>query len=226
MPVSQFFGNSLQGLTHSENQDGYLILDKRKYILFAVFDGVSCSQNPRKGVEGAIEFIRAEHSNFVGNNAMRLKEMMYGANQYILKRDWPESLTTYVVAGFFKHDPLLLYFSNLGDSRIYFIRNSEMHCLTKDDTLWPGSNVLTRCLGIKELPIAQFREKQVRLEDGYLLLASDGFYSIMEMEKTKFIQYLDDRESRSINMDITTIIAGKNIDDATYVIVKNSLQIA
>lgn len=220
MAEIHYISDSLQGLTHTENQDGFLILDEEKYCLFAVFDGVSCSKNPKKGVENAIKFIEQYHQRFIDSSTIRFKEMMYAANQDILQTRIPESLTTYALAGFFKEEPSVLYYSNLGDSRIYYIRNEVIHQLTTDDTLWPGSNILTKCLGGEKLLPDDFREGQYKLKEGILFLASDGCYGIWERNRKELLQIFNKSDLIVFHSYFSKLLKGYNADDATYIIVQ------
>lgn len=220
MPEVHYISNSFQGLTHTENQDGYLILDEENYYLFAVFDGVSMALNPRKGVDRAINFLKQEHYRFISDNAMRLKEMMHAVNQNILQAEYSESLTTYALACFYKEEPTTLYYSNLGDSRIYYIENYKVIQLTVDDTLWPGSNILTKCLGNKKLIPSDFREESFNLKHGVLFLATDGCYGIWERNRKEFLQVLNKFDLEEFQKSFEKNVKGENPDDATYIFVQ------
>ena len=217
-----YFGNSYQGLTHEENQDGFLILDEAEYLICAVFDGVSRSRNPRRGVEAAMEYLRLAHYNFFRDNRIFLRDMMYETNLYVSQIGWTEPLTTYAITCLLKRNSSRFYHSNLGDSRIYSIRNREMICISKDDTLWPGSNILTRCLGMKNLSKAQFDEGQFNMENGFVLLATDGFYGILENNRDVFLRIINEKGFDSIPVAVDALIEGKNPDDATYILVQYS----
>jgi len=220
MAEIHYISDSIQGLTHTENQDGYLILDEEKYCLFAVFDGVSRSKNPKKGVESAIKFIEQHHQRFIDSSTMWFKEMMYAANQDILQTGIPESLTTYALAGFFKDEPSVLYYSHLGDSRIYYIRNEEILQLTTDDTLWPGSNILTKCLGSGGLLPDEFCKEKYKLKEGLLFLASDGCYEIWERNRKKLLQIFNKSDLNVFHSYFSKLLKGHNADDATYIFVQ------
>lgn len=220
MSEIQYIGDSRQGMTHIENQDGFIMLDKEEFLLFAVFDGVSRSRNPLKGVHTSVKFIQNNFSQYIKGNTMKLKEMMYYTNQMILQTGVPESLTTYALAGFFRDNPLLIFHSNLGDSRIYHITENSVQQLSTDDSLWPGSHILTKCLGGDYLSSVDFREALYQAEQGFLFLATDGCYSIFEQHREELINKLFTEDLNSFKSIFGEFIKGNNYDDATYIIVK------
>ena len=219
MLSTDFIAGSYKGLTHTENQDGYLILDEADYTIFAIFDGVSRAKNPRKGVDIAMKFITQHHHRFIGFKAMQLNELMEAVNQNIFLSGIPECLTTYVIAGFYKNNPFGIIYSNLGDSRIYHINGMELHQLTTDDTLWPGSNILTKCLGSEYVSHEDFRQQEHTISEGYMLLATDGCYALWDTHHTELVKNLNKSGIKQFKGYFDNFITGKNYDDATYVLV-------
>ncbi len=218
MSEFNFTADSFQGISHVENQDGFFIVSKQKYSLFFVFDGVSRSMHPKQGVENAIEFIKQNHPDYYHNNTYDLKGLMYGAHNHILFSGLENALTTYCAVCSVNKPDLII--SNLGDSRIYVLDNHSIRSVTTDDTLYPGSNILTKCLGIMDLNENDFREATIRTGNKDFFLCSDGFYSIIEQNIKKFIGILKIKNTSKIKSLIQSLIEGLNFDDATYVLVK------
>ncbi len=210
--------DSVMGTTHVENQDGFLVVDEPDYILLFIFDGVSRSLNPKKGVDTAIDYISKNHRAFVSKDSFDLKALMYEVQQCILHSNWEDALTTYCAACILKKDTNTIIVSNLGDSRVYLLGSKDALPVTNDDTLYPGSNILTKCLGIERIDRDDFRVQKIQREKKRILLCTDGFYSFMEEERTYFINVLNLHEISEIKNLIKEKLEGKNIDDATYII--------
>ena len=214
------FSESFQGLSHRENQDGYLVIEKEEYSIFAVFDGVSRALNPRNGVDSAIQFLKKHHQDYISNDSLNLNQMMFSVHQNILQTNIPESLTTYAITGFFNLNSSLWFYSSLGDSRIYRLRERAMICMTTDDTLWPGSPILTKCLGSELRSVNDFREEKFIAGDGFLFLATDGCYSLCEEKSPELIKTFEKNDVLTLNKAIIRILKGNNLDDATYLLIK------
>ena len=213
----RFISDSFQGTTHFENQDGLLVIQQTDYILFIVFDGVSRSLNPKKGVEIAIQCIRDNHKNFFNKLSYDLKGLMYQTQESIMQSGYVNALTTYCAVGIVKRDRKNLLVSNLGDSRLYLVDDENYNVATIDDTLFPGSNVLTKCLGISELDKGDFREGTIQLQSQNILLCTDGFYHLLMENGIKIINILNNENINNIKDLLKQKIEGKNYDDATYI---------
>lgn len=88
------------------------------------------------------------------------------------------TLTLVVIAG------NRLYGANVGDSRVYLMRNKEMHQLSSDHSMDEAGyeNVLTQAIGIApEVEIYYF--ENIVQKDDCILLCSDGLYTIMSQDR-------------------------------------------
>ena len=214
------FSESFQGLSHRENQDGYLVIEEEEYTIFAVFDGVSRALNPRNGVDSAIQFLNEHHQDYVSSDSLNLNQMMFSVHQNILQTNIPESLTTYAIAGFFNRNSSLWFYSSLGDSRIYRLREHTLTCITTDDTLWPGSPILTKCLGSELLSVNDFQEGKFIAGEGFLFLATDGCYLLCEEKSTELTKAFEKDDVLTLNKTVIRMLKGNNLDDATYILIK------
>ncbi len=209
--------DSFQGTSHVENQDGFLVVDEQDYMLLFVFDGVSLSLHPRKGVEIAMQYISNNHMHFYENTTYDLTGLMYGVQESIMQSTWENALTTYCAVCIVHKDSKFLIISNLGDSRIYIIEQDEIISVSTDDTMYPGSNILTKCLGIKDLARTDFREEKIQWYNQKILLCSDGFYSLLLKHKSEFNQIFNMHKIKHIKKLFKEIIEGNNFDDSSYV---------
>lgn len=214
----RYKGNSFRGNSHTENQDDFLIIDEKEFIVAAIFDGVTMAANPRNGVNAAMQFIRDNFSGYIGNGTMKLDEMMAAANKSILKTGIPGFFTTYAIAGFFKDNSGGLYYSNLGDSRIYLYDGEALFQCTTDDILYPGSNFLTKCLGSNDLSDEDFRMEKYKGKLHTIVLATDGCYNLWKSEPEYLLRMITGNNFNAITSGFDNLIKGNNFDDATYIV--------
>jgi len=219
--IENYITDTFQGTSHIENQDGFLIIDEVDYTLLFVLDGVSRSLHPKEGVELAIQFINNKYKEYFRINTYYLNDLMYKANECIVKSNLENALTTYCVACILKSNRSRMILSNLGDSRIYLVEQDKIQSVTEDDTLFPGSNVLTKCLGMKNLSKDDFRMGEVELKNRNILLCSDGFYSLLEANKKEFINIFNNQKTSTIKSLLKEKIKGNNFDDSTYIFASN-----
>jgi serine/threonine protein phosphatase PrpC len=214
-----YISDSLQGFTHTENQDGVLVIDKKEYFLAFVFDGVSLSDQPRRAVEAAKDFISQHHVSFIEHPIIHFDRLMYQVEKHLIDSKLKGSLTTYAAIGFFKNHPERLIYSNLGDTRIYLINNGKLRQISTDDTSYPGSNALTRCLGTGGLTQDDFRNEERNLTTAGILIATDGFYSMLERQEPEELpEKIHQNSFQNLKMELAGIIEGQNHDDASYIL--------
>jgi serine/threonine protein phosphatase PrpC len=217
MQTIDYIADSFQGTTHTANQDGILIIQEDQYKIFIVFDGVSLSENQIKGVQLATEFISENYVKFYKEEVFQLREMMFQVNNTIICSKWKDALTTYCAAVMMENNYLTI--SHLGDSRIYSIEDNNLIQQTEDDSLFPGSNVLTKCLGIERLTNSDFYNKEIKIVRGRILICTDGLFELIEKESNKLIDILNHSDLDNMKGMLKKIISGRNRDDATYILI-------
>jgi serine/threonine protein phosphatase PrpC len=214
-----YIADTVKGTTHIENQDGYVVIPTGEYLLFALFDGVSLSENQLKGVRCAIEFIENCHQDYYDYGRYHLRDLMLQINLAILKCGWSDALTTFCSAVTLFSNNKSMLISHLGDSRIYTLNDKDLKQHTDDDVVYPGSNILTKCLGIERLEDSDFYQKSIDFTDARVLFCTDGFYHLLEQNREEFLEILSNSDMNRIHSLIRSAVDGKNRDDSTYILV-------
>lgn len=124
-----------------------------------------------------------------------------------------------------------LYLASVGDSRIYFLRNNEIKCLTVDHNYKmildhkvknglitekqaqtdPQKEALVSFLGIGDLKYIDINQKPIDLNNGdYIVLCSDGLYrTLNEEEILKTLTYYRDDMQSAAEVLVNNAIAKK-----------------
>jgi protein phosphatase len=101
--------------------------------------------------------------------------------------------TTFVIATILND---ILYVANIGDSRLYLVRNGEIKQVTEDHSLveemvkngeiereqmrfHPNKNIITRALGASETVVPDYFEVEL-MKDDLILMCSDGLSNMMD----------------------------------------------
>lgn len=207
------FGFSDIGKTHEHNEDTYLRNDKEG--LFLVADGmgghVSGEMASQLAVECVEEFVtrsRSESMDFSGEyrrdlskEENRLLAATRMANLRIReeadKNPARRGMGTTFIGAILEDSHLAVV--NVGDSRLYRVRNSSMEQLTKDHTLvaeqqrlgrltkeearrHPQRHILTSALGISERPKIDLYRAEVIPKDLFLI-CTDGLNDMLDDEE-------------------------------------------
>lgn len=145
-----------------------------------------------------------------------------------------EGMGTTLVACTMQEDTL--YVANIGDSRLYLLRDDEIMQITDDHSLveemvkqgnitesearvHPQKNIITRAVGIDESVQADFFEVDVRQND-IIVLCSDGLSNMVEDEDIEYIV----KHSKSLQDAGDSLVARANenggSDNITVVLAK------
>lgn len=209
---------SLRGVRKNNNEDGYLVIENEHYDIYVVFDGVGSAINSKEGTILAKEFIVANYQKYF-ENKICVDKLMRDCNNYIISSQLPEAFTTYCIVVAPKNNSCEMVYSFMGDSRIYIISRQFIEQISVDDKSG-FSNILTKCLGMDDLVDSDFQQYYMNPHDLGLLLCTDGFYYFLEQNRMKFFEIFNKKNMRSISNEITSIITGQNIDDATFVLIR------
>ncbi len=147
-----------------------------------------------------------------------------------------EGMGTTLVACTMQEDTL--YVANIGDSRLYLLRDDDIMQITEDHSLveemvkqgnitesearvHPQKNIITRAVGIDQAVQADFFEVEIYPDD-IIMLCSDGLSNMIEDEDMEYIV----KHSKSLQDAGETLVARANenggSDNITVVLAKVS----
>jgi serine/threonine protein phosphatase PrpC len=213
-----YIHHTLKGTKKKENGDDYLIIEKETYLLLAIFEGVGGAINSHKANLLAMTFIELHHDDFLAEE-IRLDRLMYECNRYILDRNVPQSYTGYSIALIANDLLKTIYFSCMGSPRIYAMINRNIKDITKK-AVTGAKDIIPGYLGVSTLTGDDFKQHQLKLATNTLLLCTNGFYSVLEKSPSQFCDILDKKNTKTIKDDLLAATWNKNIEDATYILVK------
>ncbi len=212
---------SIKGLKKRENQDNYLIIEEVDYTLYFLFDGVGSALNSKKATELSKKYISRNYHTYYSNGQFDFLGLMYETNKYLIEQSIPEVKTTYCSIYLSNIFSDKIQYSSLGDSRIYIINPQYLMQITEDDRYLTHQNVITKCLGMKDLEKKDFYTKEYEIsEKEQIILCSDGFYTLMEKEKIIYFQTFYMQQLNSIKRKLFDLVKKSNIDDSTYILIK------
>ncbi len=205
------FGFSDPGRARDHNEDSYLCNDEER--LFLVADGMgghasgeTASQLAVSSVEDFVVRSRSEdiewpikYNEDLSSEQNRLLAAVTLANRHILERanqdDSMKGMGTTLSGVTIEEEYLAIV--NVGDSRLYRVRNEEFKQITQDHSLvgeqerkglltkeearqHPKKHILTSALGdLKQKPKIDVSRTKIIEKDLYLL-CSDGLYNMLE----------------------------------------------
>lgn len=213
--------DSFVGPKHASNEDRVFLHEDSEYVIFAVFDGVGSAKNSNLAIKVAESYITENHSRYYSDTHFSLEEMVIDLNKSITShpKAGGTALTTCAICVYVKIEKKLIFVA-LGDTRIYALGKHYANKLTEDDVIYPGSNVITKCLGI-DLANEQISEMVVNNFNDSLLICSDGFYNLFEKTKLDFFDAFFKKTSKAVKNNLHELIVDKNSDDASYILFKN-----
>lgn len=219
---NNFITESLKWKCRNINKDSILVLDKKNFSVYVLFDGVSSSINAKQWINIVKNYITKNIENYY-SNGITLWKIFFDANNYLLNKNIVDSYTTcsclYIEKNTWKKKIL-----NIWDSRIYFITNQYKKQLTLDDKEFENSNEITKCLWMN-LHSEDIKEVDLDMDsynNGNFLLCSDWFYTFLENNKLLFHKILQYKRLLNIKNNLYKQIKGKNIDDSTYIYIINN----
>lgn len=194
-----------RGDRRSENQDSILCLTDREQEagLFIVADGMGGlsrgGQVSRYIAERFALWWKRDFPEMIGNGEAEedirefLEQEIWDINQellYFRKNEGSRFGSTLSLLLLYQEN---FYIENMGDSRIYLLRESLFRQLTEDQSLaaqlvregqlseseaesFPRKNVLTMCLGMFEIPRSNFISGKLQRGDVFLI-CSDGLHN-------------------------------------------------
>ena len=233
------------GRVRSENEDSFLSympqdsdLLSKKGALFVVADGLGGHTGGEQASQLAVSAVReAYYADDGRDTATALKQAIEYANERIYQENKAKSpaaskekmMGTTCVAAVVLGDTL--YAANVGDSRVYVVRNGQVRQITKDHSLvadqvtaglltdeqaraHPERNKIYHCLGLEKVEVDAFTEK---VQEGELiLLCTDGLWQLLSDEEIgdiveqyspeESVQRLIEQANERGGVDNTTVV--------------------
>ena len=219
MENKRYVEASIKGMEREQNKDRIFVQENEEDFLAILFDGVSSANEANEGIDVAIESINKNRYRLrSGHDKYHLADLMWDAHQAVIDSSISSPFTTYS-AVFFPKASTNGTFSNLGDSRIYEVTPQYVKQLSTDDNLIHNKNVVTRYLGMLNLERHQIVEFALDAKEKRVLLCSDGFYSILEQNLSRFHEVLNFKRSADITKALSQEIRRKNSDDSSYILI-------
>lgn len=215
----RYLFNSIKGTERKINEDNHLIIDSGFQKLFFLFDGVGGSMNGKKATELAIDFIKNNYQRYLANNDYDTENLFADTNIFILNSGIEDALTTISCLIILIDKETTFVISNLGDTRIYSFTFQTIKKISIDDRVPLRDNLITKCLGMRELNLNDVHKRVFQSNQDNFLLCTDGFYNLLENQKNQFLTALNtDGDKIAINR-LNKLIDGKNNDDSTFIVV-------
>ncbi len=194
-----------RGLRRSKNEDAVRVLPESNFFMLADgAGGMKAGDVASKEALDALEdyVVKNPLDDIEGSEAVfdYFKEVVEYVSEYIMylsekEKAYSEMATTLVFAYIRKN---ILYVSNIGDSRVYFIHGDEIHQITEDHTyvnelvqmgaitkaeaeVHDKRNQLTRAIGAGADDTPDFFNIFLEKDDR-ILLCSDGLYGEVSEE--------------------------------------------
>lgn len=209
--------DSTKGIERNQNKDRIWIKETADTFFCILFDGISSAQEASKGIDIAVSFLEKNWSRVLIQAGYTLADLMFETNQAILHSNLRTPFTTYGAVLVSKNLDTM-NFSSLGDTRIYRVNSQYLKQLSQDDNLGNNKNIVTKYLGMLELGRQDVPVSTVDISDSRVLLCSDGFYSLLEKDLSRFFRVLNFKRRSDIQKALDEEVKGKNRDDSSYIL--------
>ena len=224
-----------------ENNEDYLLVDEEKG-LFIVADGMGGPQGGEVASKMAVDLV----SLFLAENLLNTNDIssviensVVQANEAIKMRAEQDNnlkgMGTTIVFALYHNNKI--YITNVGDSRIYLMRNNEIKQVTKDHSLVAElidagdisedearkhhlRHILSNAIGVKNKVEVEIAEFLLENTDG-LLLCSDGLTDMITDKEIESIVFKGDdpQETSGKLVELANEKGGR--DNITVVLVCN-----
>jgi len=233
-------GRTDVGIIRSGNEDSYLMVPDRG--IFVVADGMGGHAAGEVASEMAVRFVARELGSLRGLSddqvADRMRTAIRAANGAIFQRTLTEhdkrGMGTTVTALVLYHTRFLI--GQVGDSRAYLFRDSNLIQLTKDHSYvqeqvdagyltpeqarsHPYSNVITRCVGANSDVMPDIYLGTVKPKDLFLL-ASDGLTGMLEDHQLAELLTASRMPQEQVDELVTEANRHGGLDNITAILVR------
>src|SRR5215813_6899856 len=229
------------GMIRSGNEDNFAVTARGNRGLFIVADGMGGHAAGEVASEMAVQTIEQELDGLKDlddTTGEVLDKALRKANHNIHER----TITEVDKQGMGTTASVLLIFDQkyligqVGDSRVYLLRDGALHQLTKDHSYvqeqvdagfltpeqaryHPYSNVITRCVGASPDVQPDIYEGEVRLGDLFLV-ASDGLTGMVDDRRLQMLLMSRAEPDRKVHSLIAEANGRGGLDNITAIVVQ------
>ncbi|MBO9700771.1 MAG: protein phosphatase 2C domain-containing protein [Sporocytophaga sp.] len=232
-------GYSIPNLGKEKNGDSYIFeyLEEEQILVAIVADGVSKQPCDWFASETTCKKLLENFKKLEGNQDInqRLLSSISETNKFVINiegncKRMASTLSVIAWQAFTNK----LYFSNIGDSRIYSLKDEKLEQLTKDDSIITKEKVLmhgglrvidkstlTKVIGQDNITIS-IAEKLLEVGE-IIILATDGFYDARKAVFNKIM--IDLSKSENFKDGFITVINKLEMlrgDDLTAIVMKRN----
>ena len=230
------------GMIRSGNEDNWSVISNGEHGLFIVADGMGGHAAGEVASEMAVQTLERELANVrdLDNRATgdRVKEALKKANRTIHDRTIKEvdkqGMGTTASVLLMSGQRYLI--GQVGDSRVYMLRDGALQQLTKDHSYvqeqvdagfltpeqaryHPYSNVITRCVGASPDVEPDLYQGEVRVGDLFLV-ASDGLTGMVDDRRLQMLLMSRAEPERKVHSLISEANGRGGLDNITAIIVQ------
>lgn len=221
----------------NNNEDSYYMSPSGKFMVLA--DGMGGHAAGERASELAVSLLTKKMSqkikkesdliDLLNKSIQEVNKKIFNESMSILKYRGMGTTLSLVFNGFGKY-----YYVNIGDSRIYRLKDQKLTQLSKDDSfvnylldlgdineeearIHPKRNILTKALGTAEgidFVIKAIDEDNV----DKLLLCSDGLSDILPKESIEKILNLECKTEKKIDKMISEVLKNGGKDNITIMV--------
>jgi protein phosphatase len=231
------------GMIRSGNEDNFATDASRDRGLFIVADGMGGHAAGEVASEMAVQTVERELKGVVKNlddasAAQRLTDALRKANRNIHDRTITEvdKQGMGTTASVLLLSPTRYLIGQVGDSRVYLLRDGALVQLTKDHSYvqeqvdagfltpeqaryHPYSNVITRCVGASPDVEPDVYEGEVKVGDIFLV-ASDGLTGMVDDRRLQMLLMSRAEPERKVHSLISEANGRGGLDNITAIVVQ------
>lgn len=230
------------GMIRSGNEDNYAVIAKGDHGLFVVADGMGGHAAGEVASEMAVQTIERELSAVIDLGDRGAGERVSDALKLANRNIHDRTITEVDKQGMGTTASVLIVSGNrymigqVGDSRVYLLRDGALQQLTKDHSYvqeqvdagfltpeqaryHPYSNVITRCVGASSDVQPDIYQGEVRLGDLFLV-ASDGLTGMVDDRRLQMLLMSRAEPDRKVHALISEANGRGGLDNITAIVVQ------
>jgi PPM family protein phosphatase len=230
------------GMIRSGNEDNYAVVASGDRGLFIVADGMGGHAAGEVASEMAVQTVERELSGFRSLDDRAITEQVRDALRKANRNIHDRTITEVDKQGMGTTASVLLVAGNrymigqVGDSRVYLLRDGALQQLTKDHSYvqeqvdagfltpeqaryHPYSNVITRCVGASPDVEPDVYDGEVKLGDVFLV-ASDGLTGMVDDRRLQTLLMSRAEPERKVHALISEANGRGGLDNITAIVVQ------